>query len=161
MLSKILDIDALEKKIVMEKQKGKKIVFSNGCFDICHAGHVRYLQSAASKGDILVLGINSDASVNKIKGNKRPVVGQEMRAEVMAALACIDYVVIFDEPDPYSLIKRIKPDVLVKGADWEEKDIIGADIVKADGGRIERIKLVADISTTLIIEKILRLYKND
>jgi D-beta-D-heptose 7-phosphate kinase/D-beta-D-heptose 1-phosphate adenosyltransferase len=119
---------------------------------------VRYLAEARAKGDVLVLGLNSDASVKSIKFDNRPVVIQDQRAEVLAGLACVDYITIFDEPDPLSLIQAIKPDVLVKGADWEETNIIGSDVVKAYGGKVVRIKLVPDISTSRIIQRILELY---
>ncbi len=136
----------------------KTIVFTNGCFDIMHAGHVKYLAHAASLGDILILGLNSDSSVKKIKGEKRPVIDQDHRSMVLSALACIDHVVLFDEPDPEILIKAICPDVLVKGADWTEDKIIGADFVKKNGGYVERITLEPDISTTKIIERIGNLF---
>lgn len=140
------------------KEAKKNIVFTNGCFDIIHAGHVTYLNQAAGFGDILILGINSDVSVKRIKGDKRPVIGQKHRSCVMAALACIDHVVLFDEPDPENLIKAICPDVLVKGADWQEDQIIGADFVEKHGGRIERVVLEPNISTTKIIDRIGKLY---
>ena len=140
------------------KDSKRTIVFTNGCFDIIHAGHVKYLTRAASLGDILILGLNSDRSVKSIKGEKRPVVGQDHRSIVVAALECIDHVVLFDEPDPGILIEAVCPDVLVKGADWPENQIIGADFVKKNGGRIERISLEPDISTTKIIELIGELY---
>lgn len=140
------------------KDAEKTIVFTNGCFDILHAGHVKYLTHAAELGDILILGLNSDDSVKRIKGENRPVVGQEHRSYVIAALACIDHVVLFDEPDPGKLIEAICPDVLVKGADWPEDQIIGADVVKQNGGRVERVTLEPDISTTKIIERIGTLY---
>ena len=140
------------------KASGKTIVFTNGCFDIIHAGHVKYLSQAASLGDILILGLNSDLSVKTIKGEKRPVIGQDHRSIVVAALACIDHVVLFDEPDPKLLIETICPDVLVKGADWQEDQIIGPDFVKKNGGYIKRVFLEPDISTSKIIEKIGKLY---
>lgn len=140
------------------KDAKKTIVFTNGCFDILHAGHVKYLNLAAGFGDILVLGMNSDISVKSIKGEKRPVIGQDHRSLVVAALACIDHVVLFDEPDPKQLIETICPDVLVKGADWPEDQIIGANFVKSNGGRLERVCLEPDISTTKIIERIGELY---
>lgn len=141
--------------IAAEKRaENKQIVFTNGCFDILHAGHVNYLAAAAAQGDLLILGLNSDQSVRRIKGEKRPVVSQGHRAQVVAALACVDYVVIFDEPDPEALIKMVKPHVLAKGADWAEDEIIGGDFVKQNGGRVARIILEPDISTSLIIEKI-------
>lgn len=140
------------------KDAKKAIVFTNGCFDIIHAGHVKYLNHAAELGDILILGLNSDVSVKSIKGEKRPVTGQQHRSWVAAALACVDHVVLFDEPDPKNLIKAICPDVLVKGSDWQEDQIIGADFVKKHGGRIERVFLEPDISTTKIIDRIGKLY---
>ncbi|SMC44504.1 D-beta-D-heptose 7-phosphate kinase / D-beta-D-heptose 1-phosphate adenosyltransferase [Desulfocicer vacuolatum DSM 3385] len=136
------------------RDRGRTIVFTNGCFDILHAGHVSYLQAAAHQGDVLVLGLNSDASVSRIKGPSRPVISQEHRSRVMAALACVDHVVIFDEPDPGELIRELNPHVLVKGADWAEADIIGADTVTQNGGRVARMVLEPDISTTIIIERI-------
>ena len=147
------------KSLSRQYQKVKKtIVFTNGCFDILHAGHVKYLDHAASLGDILILGLNSDHSVKCIKGNKRPVIGQNHRSCVVSALACIDHVVLFNEPDPENLIEAICPDILVKGADWSEDRIVGADFVKQNGGRIERIRLEPDISTTRIIDRIGELY---
>ncbi len=136
----------------------KRIVFTNGCFDILHAGHVSYLTRAADLGDILVLGLNSDVSVKKIKGEKRPVIGEVHRACVMSALEAVDHVVLFDDPDPGQLIETICPDILVKGADWSEEQIVGADFVKENGGCVERIVLEPDISTTKIIERIGCLY---
>ncbi len=140
------------------RQQGKALVFTNGCFDIIHAGHVKYLNRAATFGDILILGLNSDASVKSIKGEKRPVISQAHRSVVLSAFSFIDHVVLFDEPDPGKLIEAIKPDVLVKGADWPEEEIIGADAVKKNGGRVERVVLEPDISTTKIIERIGELY---
>lgn len=145
-------ISALDKT----RQAGKKIVFTNGCFDILHVGHVRYLAAARSEGDLLVVGLNSDASVRSIKGDRRPLVDQDQRAEVLASLVCVDYVVVFDETDPLRLIQALKPDVLVKGADWGEEDIIGAEFVKSMGGKIIRANLVPEASTSRIIDRIVR-----
>ncbi len=136
-----------------------KIVFTNGCFDIIHAGHVRYLKKARALGDILIVGLNSDSSVRSIKGAKRPLVPQKERAEVLGALEAVDYVVIFKGPTPIKLIEAIKPDILVKGADWTKKEMVGADVVRKHGGRLARIRLVPGISTTKIIKKILTLHK--
>jgi D-glycero-beta-D-manno-heptose 1-phosphate adenylyltransferase len=158
MQSKILELKDLIVTLKSLRESGKRIVFTNGCFDILHAGHVRYLGEARAKGDVLVLGLNSDASVKSIKSDNRPVVSQDQRAEVLAGLACVDYITIFDEADPLSLIQAIKPDILVKGADWEEKNIIGSDVVKAYGGEVVRIKLVPGISTSSIIRRILKFY---
>jgi len=135
----------------------KKIVFTNGCFDILHAGHADYLKKAKSLGDILVVGINSDESIRRIKGEKRPIIPQELRAFLLDSLKPVDYVVIFEEDTPLELIKAIKPDVLVKGADWDVDKIVGADFVLSYGGKVERIEFSFDISTTKIIEKILKL----
>ncbi|MCP4352431.1 MAG: D-glycero-beta-D-manno-heptose 1-phosphate adenylyltransferase [Desulfobacterales bacterium] len=158
-MNKISDLDNLVQNLNTIRKPGKRIVFTNGCFDILHAGHVRYLTEAKSKGDILVVGLNSDKSVRIIKGEKRPVVCQDQRAEVLAGLWCVDCITVFDEPDPLKLIQTIKPDIIVKGADWAEEDIIGADFVKANGGKVERISVVPDISTSRIIQNIIRLYQ--
>jgi len=136
------------------KKRHKTIVFTNGCFDIIHPGHVALLRKAKSAGDVLVVGMNSDASVKKIKGPGRPVVGQKARSTVLAALAPIDYVVLFHERTPLSLIKLIKPDVLVKGADWNASDIVGSDMVRANKGRILRIAVKKGFSTTGLITRI-------
>ncbi len=138
------------------KARGRAIVFTNGCFDILHVGHVTYLEAAANQGDVLVVGLNSDASVGRIKGPTRPVISQDHRSRVVSALACVDHVVIFEEPDPGELIRELRPHVLVKGADWAEENIIGADTVKQDGGRVVRIALEPEISTTIIIDRIVR-----
>jgi len=153
---KILSLALLQKELAVHKAAGKQIVFTNGCFDILHAGHVRYLTAARAEGDILVVGLNSDASVRVIKGRKRPLVSEIHRAEVLAGLGCVDYVAIFDAPDPYRLIQTLMPDVLVKGSDWAEIDIIGADIVKKNGGRVIRVDLLPNVSTSKIIEKIIK-----
>jgi len=158
MKSKILKLKDLMQTLKGLRNSGKQIVFTNGCFDILHAGHVRYLTGARSKGDVLVLGLNSDSSVKSIKPDNRPIVSQDQRAEVLAGLACVDYITIFDEPDPLALIRAIKPDILVKGADWEESEIIGSDVVKKYGGKVVRIEFVPDISTSKIIQRILKLY---
>ncbi|MBF0211508.1 MAG: D-glycero-beta-D-manno-heptose 1-phosphate adenylyltransferase [Desulfamplus sp.] len=155
---KLIDELEIATIINLHKLENHKIVFTNGCFDILHAGHVAYLDAASNQGDILVVGLNSDNSVKKIKGEMRPIVSQTHRAKVLAALECVDYVVIFDEPDPENLIKKIAPDVLVKGADWSEEKIIGSDFVKKLGGKVERIELVPEISTTTIIERIVMRY---
>jgi len=158
MRSKILKLSDLLQVIEGLRKAGKRIVFTNGCFDILHVGHVRYLVAARSKGDALVLGLNSDASVKSIKLDNRPIVSQDQRAEVLEGLACVDYITIFDEPDPLALIQAIKPDVLIKGADWEEAEIIGSDVVKSYGGKVVRIEVVPGISTSRIIQRILKLY---
>ena len=157
-MDKILGFEEIKTRCAQYKAAGKKIVFTNGCFDILHAGHVKYLTRAAGFGDILVLGLNSDHSVKCIKGEKRPVIGQNHRAYVLSALFCVDHVVLFDEPDPRRLIEAVCPDVLVKGADWRENEILGGDFERQNGGRIERVDLEPDISTTRIIQRIGELY---
>jgi len=156
-MNKILTLESLLQTLKIFREKSTRIVFTNGCFDILHVGHVRYLTAARAKGDLLILGLNSDESVKHIKGDKRPIICQEERAEVLAGLWCVDYITIFDEPDPLKLIKAISPDVLVKGADWQEENIIGADFVKAKGGRVERISVVPGASTSQIIQRIIEL----
>lgn len=158
MIPKIVRVKELISTIEPLRRSGKQVVFTNGCFDIMHAGHVRYLAAARSEGEILVVGINSDKSVKLIKEKNRPIMPQDQRAEVLAGLWCVDYIVFFDESDPLKLIQAIKPDVLVKGEDWLEDKIIGADFVKADGGKVVRVALVPDISTSMIIEKIIKMY---
>lgn len=140
------------------KAQNKKIVFTNGVFDIIHRGHVEYLTEAKKCGDVLVVGLNSDSSVKMIKGDKRPIVSENNRAYVLANLKPVDFVVIFNEDTPYNTIKKILPNYLVKGADWAEDKIVGSDIVKQAGGEIKRIKFVENNSSTNIIEKIIQLY---
>lgn len=142
-------------KVVEElKKEGKKIVFTNGCFDIIHAGHVDYLEKAKSLGDFLIVGLNSDESVRRLKGKDRPVNPQDQRKKVLSALKPVDMVIIFDEDTPERLIKEIKPDVLVKGGDWKIENIVGADFVKSYGGQVLTIDFVYDTSTSKIISKI-------
>jgi D-beta-D-heptose 7-phosphate kinase/D-beta-D-heptose 1-phosphate adenosyltransferase len=136
----------------------KKIVFTNGCFDILHSGHIAYLYEAKKLGDILIIGLNSDNSIKRIKGEKRPIVLQEERAFLLSALEMVDYVTIFDEDTPYELIKIIKPHILVKGGDWPIDNIVGKDIVESYGGKVLNIPLVEGKSTTNIIERILSVY---
>ncbi len=140
------------------REDGKKLVFTNGCFDIIHRGHIEYLQKAKKLGDYLIIGMNSDRSVRKIKGTNRPIIEEEDRAIVLGAIQVVDFVSIFDEPTPLKLIEAIQPDVLVKGADWNEDEIVGADFVKAHGGSVERIELVEGKGTSGIIDRIIRLY---
>jgi rfaE bifunctional protein nucleotidyltransferase chain/domain len=128
------------------------MVFTNGCFDLLHAGHVSYLESARHLGDYLVVGLNSDKSVRELKGPERPINTEAMRAHALAGLAAVDYVVIFNDPTPLNLIQTIVPNVLVKGADWEEKDIVGAETVKKVGGHVARIPFVHNISTSRILK---------
>jgi D-beta-D-heptose 7-phosphate kinase/D-beta-D-heptose 1-phosphate adenosyltransferase len=155
---KIKNIRAIKGLIAALKARRKKVVFTNGCFDILHVGHIRYLRKARSLGDILVVGLNTDRSVRQIKGEKRPIVPQDERAEVLAALEFVDYVVLFDEPDPFTLIGQVKPSILVKGADWSKDKIVGRDLVEKSGGRVVRIPLVPGASSTGVIERIIRAY---
>ncbi len=159
MREKIVEREALQKRVQALKERDKTIVFTNGCFDLLHLGHVRYLKAARAKGDVLVVGLNSDRSVRRIKGPKRPVVSENERAEVLAALACVDFVTLFDEPDPLVTIRALLPNVLVKGSDWGEDAIVGREVVEEDGGRVVRIPLTQGASTTRIIERVLSNYQ--
>jgi len=136
-----------------ERQAGKKLVFTNGCFDILHAGHVRYLREAKALGDILIVGLNSDASVRRLKGNSRPVNNQIDRAIVLSGLSAVDFICVFDEDTPYELIKALEPNVLVKGGDWRPDQIVGADIVLTSGGIVKSLNFVEGLSSTNIIDK--------
>ncbi len=142
-------------QIVKElRQDGKRLVFTNGCFDLMHAGHAHYLQEAKGYGDILIVGLNSDASVRRLKGKQRPIIDQENRAFMLAALQSVDYVVIFEDDTPFSLIQAILPDILVKGGDWAVDEIVGSDIVSQNGGQVYSIALREGLSSSLIIQKI-------
>ncbi len=152
--TKIISLKSLQQKLPALRRLGKTIAFTNGCFDLMHLGHVSYLEKAKAKDRILIVGLNSDRSICAIKGPDRPICPQKSRAAVLAALACVDYVVLFNEETPYKLIKAIQPKVLIKGADYKGKDVVGADIVKANGGKVELIKFVDGFSTTDIIKKI-------
>jgi rfaE bifunctional protein nucleotidyltransferase chain/domain len=135
---------------------GGTVVFTNGVFDLLHPGHVRYLQQARAFGDALIVGVNSDRSVREVKGPDRPITSEDERAEVLAALTCVDAVVIFDEGTPHALISALQPDVLVKGADWAEDAIVGRDIVEARGGRVVRADISQGYSTSAIVDRIRR-----
>jgi D-glycero-beta-D-manno-heptose 1-phosphate adenylyltransferase len=137
------------------KRHDKKVVFTNGCFDILHAGHVDYLDKAKEKGDVLIVAVNSDDSVRRLKGEKRPIVPQDERAFIIASLKPVDYVILFEEDTPYEVIKKLVPDILVKGADWAIDKIAGKDIVEANGGKVITIKFVNNTSTTNIIKTVL------
>lgn len=154
--AKIASLSSLKRKVGRLKQDGKRIVFTNGCFDILHYGHTKYLQDAKGKGDYLVVAVNSDSSIRNIKARNRPVVGQADRLRIVAALGCVDFVVLFKESNPLKVIKALKPDILVKGSDWNKKRIVGADFVESYGGKVETINLVKGRSTSAIIEKIVR-----
>lgn len=136
------------------KSQSKKIIFTNGVFDIIHKGHVQYLNEAKELGDVLIVGLNSDSSVKRIKGEGRPINNENDRAFILSNLKAVDYVVIFDEDNPYKLIESITPDFLVKGGDWKPEDIIGSDIVQKSGGKVMSIRYVDNYSTTDIIEKV-------
>lgn len=150
---KILDEIYLEERLNLWRGEGKTIVFSNGCFDILHRGHVEYLSKAADLGDKLIIGLNTDDSVKRLKGPSRPVNDEKARAILLSALEFVDAVVLFKEDTPYNLIRRVQPDVLVKGKDYKAEDIVGYDIVTAKGGKVETIELVDGYSTTKTIEK--------
>lgn len=151
---KIKNPGDLKVEVDRARAQGMRIVFTNGCFDILHAGHIRYLWRARELGDRLIVAVNSDRSVRAIKGTERPVLPQEARSEILAAVGFVDWVVIFDEDDPLKLIETLVPDVLVKGGDWSEERIIGADVVKRSGGKVFVIPFVEGFSTTKVIEKI-------
>lgn len=147
-------LEDAKKEMDRLKKQGKRIVFTNGCFDILHIGHTRYLYKARELGDFLIVAVNSDRSVRSIKGPERPVITENERAEMLAALGCVDMTVIFDEDTPHEVIKILVPDVLVKGGDWKEEDIIGSDIVKKAGGEVKSITFIEGSSTTNIINRI-------
>ena len=155
MPQKIVTRDQLVEQLQPLRAQGSRIVFTNGCFDLMHIGHTRYLQAAKALGDLLVVGVNSDESVRSLeKGPDRPIVQGAQRAEVLAALGCVDFVVLFSEPDPKALITAVQPDVLVKGGDWALDRIIGRDVVEARGGMVRTIPLVPGFSTTALIHRI-------
>ena len=149
------EILAIRKQLKEEK---KKVVFTNGCFDVLHAGHVDYLNKTKAAGDVLILGLNSDASVKRIKGEKRPIVSEEERAFILSNLKAVDYVTLFEEDTPQEIISELIPDILIKGADWAIDKIVGRDIVEANGGEVKTISFVTDQSTTNIIQTILDRY---
>ncbi len=161
---KILSRKDLEKQVEALKREGKRIVFTNGCFDILHIGHVNYLEQAKALGDTLILALNSDASVRSIKGSPRPIVPQEERAYILASLEVVDYVIIFDEDTPLTLIEDIEPDVLVKGGDWDQETVVGGASVEKRGGRVVIIPQVRgtetdlSASTTNMINRIVKRY---
>ena len=155
---KIKTLEQTSEECAQLKETGKKIVFTNGCFDILHPGHARYLYAARELGDHLIVAVNSDRSVGSIKGPKRPVLTEQVRAEMLAALSFVNSVVIFDEDDPFKVIQYLLPNVLVKGGDWSEDNIIGADVVKKAGGKVRRIPFITGFSTTDLIEKVMKSY---
>jgi len=159
--AKIKHADILAVLLKRERQLGRKIVFTNGCFDLLHVGHVKYLQKARSLGDLLILGLNSDQSIRRLKGEKRPLIGEGERAHLLAALKCIDYVVVFDDDTPLDLIRVLRPDILVKGGDYTADGVVGKELVESYGGRVEIVPFVDGKSTTNIIEKILEQYREE
>jgi D-beta-D-heptose 7-phosphate kinase/D-beta-D-heptose 1-phosphate adenosyltransferase len=150
--NKILKLPGLLKRLPALRRQGKTIAFTNGCFDLMHIGHVKYLEEAGRGNRVLIVGLNSDVSINRIKGPSRPIVAQKSRAAVLAALESVDFVVIFNEETPHKTIAAIKPDILIKGADWKGKPVIGEDLVK----KVEFVKFIKGFSTTKIIEKIIK-----
>ena len=151
---KDLTLDELLEQFAQERRNGRRIVFTNGCFDLLHPGHIRTLEEARALGDVLIVGINSDASVRELKGRGRPVFPMKERAEVLAALECVDAVVIFDEPTPRELIAKLLPDVLVKGGDWADDQIVGREEVEAAGGRVVSVPVLPGYSTTELLQKV-------
>jgi rfaE bifunctional protein nucleotidyltransferase chain/domain len=156
---KILDQESLILRLGLWRFKDKKIVFTNGCFDILHLGHIDYLCKAADLGDVLLVGLNTNQSVSKIKGPHRPINDEKQRSMIIASLHFVDNVIFFDEPTPYELIKIVQPDVLVKGADYKPEDIVGADIVRKKGGEIMTLDYLPGYSTTLIEQKLISTQK--
>lgn len=155
MSNKIVTKEQLVEQLQARRVRDARVVFTNGCFDLMHIGHTRYLQAARALGDLLVVGVNSDDSVRSLeKAPDRPIVPEAQRAEVVAALGCVDFVVLFSEPDPKALITAVQPDILVKGGDWSLDRIIGRDVVEARGGRVQTIPLVPGFSTTALIHRI-------
>jgi D-beta-D-heptose 7-phosphate kinase/D-beta-D-heptose 1-phosphate adenosyltransferase len=152
---KIRTLRELAEIVRLRRARGQRAVFTNGCFDLLHRGHIRLLEQAREWGDFLIVGLNSDVSVRRIKGPFRPVLSQEERAEVLSALAAVDYVVIFEEADPGLTILALQPDVLVKGADWAKEEVVGRETVEGRGGRVVTIPLIEGSSTTGIIQRIL------
>lgn len=152
-MGQVSSFDNIESHLAPFRAQGKKIVFTNGCFDLLHVGHVRYLQEARNLGDILVVGVNSDASVKRLKGPTRPVQIENDRAEILAALGAVDFTVIFAEDTPENLIHKVRPDILVKGGDWKIDQIVGAPFVLAHGGQVMSLQFVDGKSTTKLIEK--------
>ncbi|MCL5030982.1 MAG: D-glycero-beta-D-manno-heptose 1-phosphate adenylyltransferase [Bacteroidetes bacterium] len=156
-LKSLEEIKSIRKKL---KSENKKVVFTNGCFDLIHAGHVDYLSKAKALGDVLIVGLNSDASIKRIKGDKRPILKEDERAFIISNLKPVDYITIFEEDTPAELIEEIIPDILVKGADWSIENIIGREVVEANGGEVKTIEFINDQSTSKIIKSILNKYKN-
>lgn len=151
--SRIFDNKSLKNQLAIWRFKSEKIVFTNGCFDIIHLGHIDYLSKAKDFGDILIIGLNTDSSVRRIKGKGRPVTNEKSRSMILSSLRFIDAVILFDEDTPYNLIKQVQPDILIKGSDYKTEDIVGFDIVKAKGGEVKTIDFLEGYSTSLILDK--------
>jgi len=156
MRNKIRGERTLRKILQDLKTRKKRIVFTNGCFDLLHVGHLRYLEKAKSLGQVLVVGLNSDRSVRTLKGPGRPILPERERAEILSGLACVDYVAIFDEPTPLNLISQLRPDILVKGGDWTREEVVGREVVERSGGKVKILPFVKGSSTTNLIQTILR-----
>lgn len=152
--SKVRRLEEMAALVSGLKARGCRVVLTNGCFDILHHGHVRFLAEAKGEGDVLLVAVNSDASVRRIKGEGRPIIPQQERLEVLAALSSVDYVFVFDDDDPAKVIEQLRPDVLVKGSDWPLERIVGRETVEGYGGRVVRVKLVEGISTSQIIQRV-------
>jgi D-glycero-beta-D-manno-heptose 1-phosphate adenylyltransferase len=157
-MNKIYPKNELKAEVDRLKREGKIVIFTNGCFDILHAGHTRYLREAKKLGDVLILALNSDNSVRSIKGEKRPIMPEDERAEVVASLASVDYVTVFNELTPLALIEFLQPNVIVKGGDWAEKDIVGAEAVRKWGGQVAIMPEIEGASTTNVIERVLQVF---
>lgn len=160
-MNKIYSREKLKEELNRLQKEGEKIIFTNGCFDILHVGHVRYLKEAKKIGDILVVAINSDSSVRAIKGEKRPLIPEDERAEIVASLKSVDYVTIFHESTPLELIEYLQPHIIVKGGDWREEDVVGQESVKKLGGKVVIVPEIGGASTSGIIEKITKVYSKE
>jgi D-glycero-beta-D-manno-heptose 1-phosphate adenylyltransferase len=158
---RVLPLDELLGRLAPDRLAGRQVVFTNGCFDLLHAGHAALLERAAAQGEILVVGLNSDVSVRRLKGPRRPIVPERERAALLASLRAVDYVVLFDEETPLRLITALRPDVLVKGEDYAEEQIVGREVVEAHGGRVVRVPLVAGLSTSNLLDRVRRLWNED
>lgn len=157
-MGELLSQEALIEQVRFLQREGRRVVFTNGCFDLLHVGHIRYLKAAKALGDCLVVALNSDVSVQAIKGTQRPIIPQEQRAEILTALSSVDFVTIFEEPDPARLIALLQPDVLVKGGDWSRERIVGRREVESQGGQVLSLPLVEGVGSTLIIQSIISRY---
>ncbi len=159
MKEKIKERKDLQRIIQDLKAKGKRIVFTNGCFDLLHVGHIRYLEKGKSFGDVLTVGVNSDQSVRILKGPKRPILPEGERAEILSGLGCVDYITLFDEPTPLELISSLQPHILVKGGDWTKETTVGKEVVERSGGEVVIIPFIEGSSTSNLIETILKRYE--